>query len=420
MSWLEKTLGESVMTKTGTRTTKEIAESSPCVGLYFSAHWCPPCRRFTPELAKWYEGAKKKGMEIIFLSGDQDQKQFDEYYKEMPWAAVPFENRALKAKLSKKFGVKGIPSFIILDPKSGKIHTKNGRDIVGTDPTYENFPWPPKEFWTDVMGGKEFVTADDKIVTAESLKSLDYIGFYFSAHWCPPCRGFTPVLAKWYEEYHTDSSNFEIIFNSWDKTEEQFNEYRKTMPFPSRKWDDSKIRKDLDDMFEATSIPMLVVLDAKTGKLLTSQGRAGVTEEPAGLPWVRKSFFNLGPSCIDALNSSPCCIAFIKSDTDKSAIESAMKGVADTFVEVAKAEDEWPGPLEIEFIIDDGTHELSARVKDLLKLQAEKEILVIMELSEKKLHVADVTDPSKISAEAVKGLVDAFKAGTSKPRALEL
>ena len=24
------------------------------------------------------------------------------------------------------------------------------------------------------------------------------IGIYFSAHWCPPCRGFTPKLVEWY------------------------------------------------------------------------------------------------------------------------------------------------------------------------------------------------------------------------------
>ena len=30
------------------------------------------------------------------------------------------------------------------------------------------------------------------------------IGIYFSAHWCPPCRRFTPVLARIYQ-YHPTS-----------------------------------------------------------------------------------------------------------------------------------------------------------------------------------------------------------------------
>jgi len=29
-------------------------DDSGVLGLYFSAHWCPPCRAFTPELLKEY------------------------------------------------------------------------------------------------------------------------------------------------------------------------------------------------------------------------------------------------------------------------------------------------------------------------------------------------------------------------------
>ena len=36
------------------------------VGLYFSAHWCPPCRGFTPQLANYYaSNLKAKGLEIV-------------------------------------------------------------------------------------------------------------------------------------------------------------------------------------------------------------------------------------------------------------------------------------------------------------------------------------------------------------------
>merc|ERR1712023_590324 len=54
-----------------------------------------------------------------------------------------------------------------------------------------------------------------KVSTAEALAGKT-VGIYFSAHWCPPCRSFTPMLAKAYTS-HLKSKNFEIVFVSSDQ-----------------------------------------------------------------------------------------------------------------------------------------------------------------------------------------------------------
>jgi len=45
---------------------------------------------------------------------------------------------------------------------------------------------------------------EGKKLQFDDLKNLKAILIYFSAHWCPPCRGFTPVLAKNYKEWNKE------------------------------------------------------------------------------------------------------------------------------------------------------------------------------------------------------------------------
>ncbi|RVW47305.1 putative nucleoredoxin 1 [Vitis vinifera] len=54
--------------------------------LYFSAHWCPPCRAFLPKLIEAYQKIKTKdeAFEVIFISSDKDQTSFDEFFSG-PW-----------------------------------------------------------------------------------------------------------------------------------------------------------------------------------------------------------------------------------------------------------------------------------------------------------------------------------------------
>ena len=41
----------------------------------------------------------------------------------------------------------------------------------------------------------EFLSKNGKIKKEEALNN-DIVGIYFSAHWCGPCRSFTPNLGK--------------------------------------------------------------------------------------------------------------------------------------------------------------------------------------------------------------------------------
>ncbi|MFO7936404.1 MAG: thioredoxin-like domain-containing protein [Kiritimatiellia bacterium] len=102
------------------------------IGVYFSAHWCPPCQVFTPRLVKFYDSLKAAGkpFEIVFVSSDRSRDAMYEYMEEMKmnWFALPYGD-SHRDLLSKRFGVRGIPTFVVLNSK-GETITTNGRGEV--------------------------------------------------------------------------------------------------------------------------------------------------------------------------------------------------------------------------------------------------------------------------------------------------
>ena len=58
----------------------------------------------------------------------------------------------------------------------------------------------------ELIKGKTLIKADGSSHQADAvLSGKKVVLIYFSAHWCPPCRGFTPVLKDFYE----------VMKNSW-------------------------------------------------------------------------------------------------------------------------------------------------------------------------------------------------------------
>ncbi|MCW8133614.1 MAG: redoxin family protein [Planctomycetota bacterium] len=103
------------------------------VGIYFSAHWCPPCKVFTPKLVE-FRDKNAKEFEVVFVSSDHTEKEQQGYMAEakMQWPAVKWRAEEGNA-LMKKYKVTGIPKLVILAP-DGTTLSENGRGDVTSNP----------------------------------------------------------------------------------------------------------------------------------------------------------------------------------------------------------------------------------------------------------------------------------------------
>ena len=125
---LAKMLPSKILDSKGKKVSQdELAGKT--VGFYFSAHWCPPCRQFTPKLVK-FRDSNKDNFEVVFVSSDNSPKEQMKYMKEAGMKWFTLEHRSKEASaLAKKYGVRGIPALIIVSP-DGETITMNGRGEV--------------------------------------------------------------------------------------------------------------------------------------------------------------------------------------------------------------------------------------------------------------------------------------------------
>ena len=129
------------------------------------------------------------------------------------------------------------------------------------------------------------VSADDV------LSGKRIVCFYFSAHWCPPCRAFTPMLKDAYEELLEDTQDLEIVFVSSDRTADDMKNYMKES---HGSWlavqHNSELVNELKTKFGIRGIPALIVCKAD-GSVVTQEGRADVQKSgPEGMKkWIQKA-----------------------------------------------------------------------------------------------------------------------------------
>jgi len=411
MSAFVELLGPSLVKGGETVPTETALKDKKAVGLYFSAHWCPPCRGFTPQLAKAYKSdLHAKGLEIVFVSSDRDEAAFNDYFGEQPWTALPYADREKKAALSKKYKVQGIPTFVILDGETGETITTDGREAVSEDWTGKDFPWRPPTFW-EALGDEFLSGTDGETVEVDEIKGEGkVIGLYFSAHWCPPCRGFTPTLV---EAYKSDlkAKKLEIIFVSSDRDDDSFKEYYAEMPWLAIPRGDPRKAK-LSTRFGVSGIPALVLVDGATGETISANARGKVSSDPKGVdfPWHPKPVADLndGP---DGINDELSLVALCEKldEAGTSAALAALEPIA----LAAKAAKE-----TTLFFLAASDGEIAKKVRELTKVgdAGPKAQMVLLDIPDEGGFY--VSPAEEITADTVAAFLEGYKSKTLERKQL--
>jgi nucleoredoxin len=131
--------GDLVTWKNGSlaRFDDEALAKKKLIALYFSAHWCPPCRKFTLQLVQFYNrvAPQHPEFEIVLVSNDRSPLGMETYMRDaqMPWPAVDFAKLPGKEAL-KKYAGESIPCLVLLDA-GGKVisDTYAGKKYVGPE-----------------------------------------------------------------------------------------------------------------------------------------------------------------------------------------------------------------------------------------------------------------------------------------------
>jgi len=357
-----KLLGDKLLKGSEEIDVSKAFEGKKAVALYFSAHWCPPCRGFTPQLAEFYKkDLAEKGLEVVFVSSDRDEASFKEYYAEQPWLALPYSARDKKDQLSKKYKIEGIPSLVIINPEDGSLITKDGRSAVMRDPTGTKLPWIPPTFQESLP--EQFLSGTGTV--GKDAIAGKTLGLYFSAHWCPPCRSFTPQLAEWYKGIKGElGDKFEIIFCSGDRDESSMKSYYEEQCKAGGDWLCLPFDKkdDLDPLFQVRGIPTFIIVSPE-GKVINQSGRGLVPSAKASdFPWNPPTIGDLESP--DGINETPSMCLFLES-CSKDVQEQIMQAVTP----IAKEYTEKDEP-ELIFFAATKTGSIASQIRGMCGLES--------------------------------------------------
>ena len=114
----------------------------------------------------------------------------------------------------------------------------------------------------------------------------EYVGLYFAAGWCPPCKELTPILAEFYNT-HKVAKKLEIVFVSSDRDQAAFDKHYSEMPWLALPFADRTRDEQLTSQFNVQGTPTLVIIDKNGVVTKDASGNIEDDTKAADFPWRR-------------------------------------------------------------------------------------------------------------------------------------
>ncbi|MCC5916357.1 MAG: TlpA family protein disulfide reductase [Cryomorphaceae bacterium] len=94
---------------------KKLSEfKSEYTVVVFGASWCPKCTEEIPQMAQLYEKWKANGVEVLFVSLDQDEKSFRDFSQNLPFTSI-CDFKKWEGKVVNDYYVFATPTMYLLD-----------------------------------------------------------------------------------------------------------------------------------------------------------------------------------------------------------------------------------------------------------------------------------------------------------------
>lgn len=271
--------------KAGAKVSSEDVLKNKLIGIHLTRKG-PKNEEFTKHLIQLYNKLKETrpgDLEIISISRDKTPEEAAEVLATVPWAKYEFKDKRAEGHFALIEELNTRPPALLIFKPDGSLVAQRGKDGV----TYVErnvAGWENTVIDAWLKGGEverlpinisfdgEFIDHKGK-VEAAAVKANKVIGVYFSAHWCGPCRHFTPELAEFYKKVKAARPNdFEVVYAAlWQEKKTEFDEYYESMPWVALPHADPRIEKWADEL-EVNGIPSFQIFHPD-GKHVTDDGR---------------------------------------------------------------------------------------------------------------------------------------------------